>query len=75
MPATPQPPDPTPDVEPDHYFTAEPASAAERRTLDVRLAGRDVTVHTAAGLERTATAFRALTDASLALGGSFFLSS
>jgi len=50
VPATPQPPDPTPDVEPDHYFTAEPASAAERRTLDVRLAGRDVTVHTAAGV-------------------------
>ncbi len=31
------------------------------------------TVHTAAGIERTAAAFRALTDASLALGGSFFL--
>jgi FAD/FMN-containing dehydrogenase len=31
------------------------------------------TVHTATGIERTAAAFRALTDASLALGGSFFL--
>jgi FAD/FMN-containing dehydrogenase len=31
------------------------------------------TLHTAAGIERTAAAFRALTDASLALGGSFFL--
>jgi FAD/FMN-containing dehydrogenase len=31
------------------------------------------TPHTAAGVERTAAAFRALTDASLALDGSFFL--
>ena len=31
------------------------------------------TPHTSAGLERTAAAFRALTDASIALGGSFFL--
>jgi FAD/FMN-containing dehydrogenase len=31
------------------------------------------TLHTAAGVERTATTFRALTDASLALGGSFYL--
>lgn len=34
----------------DHYFTARPASADERRTLDVRLAGRDVTVETAGGV-------------------------
>ncbi|MFW2513561.1 class I SAM-dependent methyltransferase [Demequina sp. SO4-13] len=34
----------------DHYFTAEPASAAERRSLQVRLAGRDVTVETARGI-------------------------
>ncbi|HEV2296839.1 MAG TPA: FAD-binding oxidoreductase [Tepidisphaeraceae bacterium] len=31
------------------------------------------TVHDAAGLARTATAFRGLTDAALALGGSFYL--
>jgi hypothetical protein len=31
------------------------------------------TPHTAAGIERTAAAFRSLTDASIALGGSFFL--
>ncbi|WP_051481046.1 class I SAM-dependent methyltransferase [Cellulomonas sp. KRMCY2] len=34
----------------DHYFSAEPASAAERRTLDVHLAGRDLTVQTASGI-------------------------
>ena len=34
----------------EHYFTAEPASPAERRTLDVELAGRRVTVHTAPGV-------------------------
>lgn len=34
----------------DHYFTAEPASADERRRLDVRLAGRDVSVWTAGGI-------------------------
>lgn len=34
----------------DHYFTAEPASADEQRTFTVRLAGRDVTVHTAGGI-------------------------
>ena len=34
----------------DHYFSAEPASAAERRPLDVHLAGRDLTVQTAAGI-------------------------
>lgn len=54
MPAEPQPPahPPVPGVagEHDHYFTADPASAAERRTLDVRLADREVTVHTAAGV-------------------------
>jgi 16S rRNA (guanine1207-N2)-methyltransferase len=42
---------PGPDGEPgDHYFTARPASADERRTLEVRLAGRDLTVETAGGV-------------------------
>ncbi len=34
----------------EHYFTADPAGAAERRTMRAHLAGRDVTVHTAAGV-------------------------
>jgi 16S rRNA G1207 methylase RsmC len=34
----------------DHYFTADPASADERRTLTVRLAGREVEVQTAPGV-------------------------
>jgi 16S rRNA (guanine1207-N2)-methyltransferase len=34
----------------DHYFTAEPASAAERRQLRVSLAGRQVIVLTAPGI-------------------------
>jgi 16S rRNA G1207 methylase RsmC len=34
----------------EHYFTARPASADERRTLTVRLAGREVTVETAGGV-------------------------
>jgi 16S rRNA G1207 methylase RsmC len=34
----------------DHYFTAEPASAAERRQLRVSLAGREVLVETAPGV-------------------------
>lgn len=34
----------------DHYFTASPASADERRELDVVLAGREVTVQSAAGV-------------------------
>jgi 16S rRNA (guanine1207-N2)-methyltransferase len=34
----------------DHYFTAQPASADERRLLHVRLAGRDVEVETAGGI-------------------------
>jgi 16S rRNA (guanine1207-N2)-methyltransferase len=34
----------------DHYFTAEPASAAERRQLRVQLAGREVIVQTAPGI-------------------------
>lgn len=34
----------------DHYFTARPASADERRTVAVRLADRDVTVETAGGV-------------------------
>lgn len=36
--------------QPDHYFTARPASADERRTIVVRLAGRDVEVETAGGI-------------------------
>lgn len=41
----------TPDVpEGDHYFTAEPASPAQRRDLDVVLAGRELTVVTAPGV-------------------------
>ena len=34
----------------DHYFTAEPVSAAQQRSVSVRLAGRDVSVRTAAGI-------------------------
>jgi 16S rRNA G1207 methylase RsmC len=34
----------------DHYFTAAPASAAERRTIGVVLAGREVEVETAGGV-------------------------
>jgi 16S rRNA G1207 methylase RsmC len=34
----------------DHYFTAEPASAAEYRQLRVHLAGREVIVQTAPGI-------------------------
>ena len=37
-------------TEHDHYFTAEPASADERRTLHVRLAGRDLEVEVAPGV-------------------------
>ncbi|MBM6405027.1 methyltransferase [Phycicoccus sp. CSK15P-2] len=36
--------------EPDHYFTARPASEDERRRLRVRLAGRDVEVEVARGV-------------------------
>jgi 16S rRNA G1207 methylase RsmC len=36
--------------QPDHYFTARPASSDERRTLTVRLAGREVDVETAGGV-------------------------
>jgi 16S rRNA (guanine1207-N2)-methyltransferase len=35
---------------PDHYFTAEPASAAQRRQLRVFLAGQEVIVETAPGV-------------------------
>ena len=35
---------------PEHYFSAEPASPAEQRTLHVRLRGRDVEVSTAGGV-------------------------
>ncbi len=35
---------------PQHYFTAEPASAADRRTMVVHLAGQDHEVETAAGV-------------------------
>jgi 16S rRNA (guanine1207-N2)-methyltransferase len=41
---------PDDDAAGDHYFSARPASADERRTLTVRLAGRDVTVETAGGV-------------------------
>lgn len=34
----------------DHYFTAEPASPDERRTLTLRLAGRSVDMQTAPGV-------------------------
>jgi 16S rRNA G1207 methylase RsmC len=34
----------------DHYFTAEPASPAQQRTITVRLAGRTVEVRSAAGI-------------------------
>jgi len=34
----------------DHYFTAQPASADERRVLRVHLAGRDLEVETAGGI-------------------------
>lgn len=34
----------------EHYFTASPASPAQLRTIDVRLAGRDVRVTTAPGV-------------------------
>lgn len=34
----------------DHYFTAEPASRAQQRVMTVRLAGREVSVHTASGV-------------------------
>lgn len=37
-------------TQPDHYFTARPASEAELRTLAVRLAGRDVEVEVASGV-------------------------
>lgn len=46
----PSPTSPPPDERGDHYFTASPASAAELRRLEVRLAGRDLTVWTAAGI-------------------------
>jgi 16S rRNA (guanine1207-N2)-methyltransferase len=36
--------------QPDHYFTAQPASAAERRRAVVRLAGQDVEVDVAGGV-------------------------
>ncbi|AEG44028.1 class I SAM-dependent methyltransferase [Isoptericola variabilis] len=36
--------------EPEHYFTAEPASDDERRLVAVRLAGRDVEVEVAPGV-------------------------
>jgi len=37
-------------VSADHYFTASPAGPDERRTLDVRLAGREVQVQSATGV-------------------------
>lgn len=35
---------------PEHYFTAEPVSPAQRRALTVKLAGRRIEVHTAPGI-------------------------
>ncbi|PZR55421.1 16S rRNA methyltransferase [Xylanimonas oleitrophica] len=35
---------------PDHYFTGRPASPEERRTISVRLAGRDLDVEVASGV-------------------------
>lgn len=35
---------------PDHYFSAQPASSDERRSIRVRLAGRDVDVEVATGI-------------------------
>lgn len=37
-------------VSDDHYFSANPASADERRTIPVTLAGHDLTVETAGGI-------------------------
>jgi 16S rRNA (guanine1207-N2)-methyltransferase len=37
-------------MEGDHYFSAEPAAPAQRRTVRVRLAGREVDVETASGV-------------------------
>lgn len=34
----------------DHYFTAQPASADQRREITVTLAGRDITLETASGV-------------------------
>ena len=34
----------------EHYFTADPVSAAQQRSLTVQLAGRDVTVQSAGGI-------------------------
>lgn len=39
-----------PDSTQEHYFSREPASAAQRRTIAVRLAGREVEVETAPGV-------------------------
>lgn len=36
--------------EQEHYFSAEPASPAQLRTIDVRLAGRDLVLSTAPGV-------------------------
>ena len=49
----------------DHYFSAAPASAAERRGRSVRLAGRDIDVTTAGGVfspEHVDTGTRVLLD-------------
>lgn len=39
-----------PDHRDDHYFSAEPASPEQRRTITVHLAGRDLRVHTTPGI-------------------------
>ena len=36
--------------EPEHYFTARPATPEELRPIDVRLGGRDLVLHTAPGV-------------------------
>lgn len=49
----PRPSEPDPDgaaAPGDHYFTARPASPGELRRLDVRLAGRDLSLWTAGGV-------------------------
>ncbi len=49
-PSLPSPPTTVVAVSGDHYFTADPASAAERRPLSVELAGRRLSLQTAGGI-------------------------
>jgi 16S rRNA G1207 methylase RsmC len=48
--STPPEPHETDPLPPQHYFTAEPATAADLRTLEVELAGRSLRVATASGI-------------------------